>query len=226
MLADGGLMVLGANVFNMGIVSVCGGYFVFRLAKRLIRGDENRATVFAAAFAAWFGTVLAAIACAGQLALAKTVAWSVAFPAMAGIHMLIGVGEGLVTALVVMAVLRTRPELVTGARGTGSTSGLGFVGYSLLLALGLAVFVAPFACPWPDGLEVVARSLGFEGRAAGPALQAPFAGYHIPFFGSATVATAVAGVIGTVLAFIAAYALARVLVPVLSSSKKNAAPGN
>jgi cobalt/nickel transport system permease protein len=221
MFADGGLLALGANVFNMAIVSVCGGYFVFRLAKRLIRTEENRATVFAAAFAGWFGAVLASISCAGQLALSKTVPWSVAFPAMANVHMLIGIGEGLATGLVVMAVLRTRPQLVVGAHQAGATSGLGFVSYGLLLALGLAVFVAPFACPWPDGLESVARHLGFEGRATAPALQAPFADYHVPFFGSATVATAVAGLFGTVLAFIAAYALARALVPALGTAKKN-----
>ena len=53
MFADGGVVALGANVFNMAIVSVCGGYFVFRLTKRLIRMEEHRSTVFAAAFAGW-----------------------------------------------------------------------------------------------------------------------------------------------------------------------------
>ena len=226
MFADGGLTALGANVFNMGILNVCAGYCIFRLARRCMRGDQDRATVFAAAFAAWCGTVLAAIGCAGELALSRTVAWSVAFPAMADVHMLIGIGEGLATGLVVMSVLRSRPQLVVGAQAKESTTGVGFIGYGLLLAFGLAVFVAPFACRWPDGLEAVARQLGFDGRAAAPVLESPFANYQVPFFGSGTVATAVAGLVGTILAFIAAYMLARVLVPVLSASKKNAAPGN
>src|SRR5690349_6199161 len=72
MFADGGVTALGANVFNMAIVSVCTGYFVFRLVKLLIPMEERRSTVFAAAFAAWFGTVLASIACAGELALSQT----------------------------------------------------------------------------------------------------------------------------------------------------------
>lgn len=221
MFADGGVTALGANVFNMAIVSVCGGYFIFRVAKRLIRGDENRATVFAAAFAGWCGAVMAAISCAGQLALSKTVPWSVAFPAMAYVHMLIGIGEGLATGLIVMAVLRTRPQLVLGAQETGATSGMGFVSYGLLLAVGLAVFVAPFACPWPDGLDAVAKRLGFEGHATASALAAPFPDYHVPLFGSTTTATAVAGLLGTVFAFIAAYALAKVLVPALGTAKKD-----
>src|SRR6516162_1209245 len=45
MFADGGLMALGANIFNMALVSVCGGYFVFRLTKRVMRMEERRATV-------------------------------------------------------------------------------------------------------------------------------------------------------------------------------------
>ena len=224
MFADGGLMALGANVFNMAIVNVCGGYFVFRAARRLIRSGETRATVFAAAFAGWFGTVLASISCAGQLALSKTVPWPVAFPAMANVHMLIGIGEGLATGLITMAVMRARPELVAGVRKPepGGQPLAGFVGYGLVISAGLALFVAPFACPWPDGLESVAQALGFAGRMTAPTLDAPLAEYRVPLIGSPTVATAVAGLIGTVLAFIAAYLLTRTLVPVLGAPKKDA----
>lgn len=220
--ADGGLMALGANIFNMAVVNVCAGYFVFRVVKRLMPMEENRGTIFAAAFAAWCGTVLASIACAGELALSKTVPWTVGFPAMANVHMLIGLGEGLATGLVLLAILRTRPELVAGTRERGPGARLSSIGYGLLLALGLALFVAPFACPWPDGLQAVAHALGFEGKATVSALEGPLADYRLPFIGSATVATGVAGVIGTVLAFTAAYVLARVLVPVLSAPKKDA----
>jgi cobalt/nickel transport system permease protein len=226
MFSDGGLLALGANVFNMGIVSVCGGYFIFRLVKKLIRMEEVRATVFAAAFAAWCGTVLASISCAGQMAFAGTVPWGLVFPAMANVHMLIGIGEGLATGLIVLAVLRRRPELVTGIGPTEEPVGLGFAAYGLVVCAGLAVFVAPFACPWPDGLERVAESLGFEHRASIPGPQSPLAEYRLPWVGSATLATGVAGLIGTLAAFVAAYALARALVPVLSDTKKDAPAGN
>jgi cobalt/nickel transport system permease protein len=218
MFADGGLMALGANVFNMGIVSVCGGYATFRVIKRLIPMEEPRSTVFAAAFAAWLGTVLASIFCAGELALSHTAPWSLAFSAMANVHMIVGLGEGLVTGLIVLAVLRSRPQLVVPPQA-------GFLSYGLLICLGLAIFVAPFACPWPDGLAVVAKALGFAAKEAPVASHAPLADYQLPVIGSVTVATAVAGAIGTVLAFLAAYGLARVLVPALSAPKKDASPG-
>ena len=114
MFNDGGLLALGANVFNMGIVSVCGGYAMFRLLKRAAWMEAHRATVFAASFAAWFGTVLASVTCAGEIALSGTAPWAVTFPAMANIHILIGIGEGLATGLIVMAVLRARAGVDVG----------------------------------------------------------------------------------------------------------------
>ena len=218
---DGGLLALGANVFNMAIVNACGGYFVFRLLKRLAPMEKHRATVFAAGFAGWFGTVLASITCAGQLALSGQSPWSVAFPAMALVHMLIGVGEGLATALVTMAVLRTRPELLAGGGGESCAPCPRLLGYGLLIALGLVVFVAPFACPWPDGLEAVAKSLGFAGRAAAPLIPGPASQYRLPFVNSLSAATALAGVVGAILAFVGAYGLARLLTPGLDAPKKD-----
>jgi len=62
MFADGGVLALGANVFNMSLVSIGAGYLIFRFVKfLLLKMDERRATVLAAAFAGWSGTVLASI---------------------------------------------------------------------------------------------------------------------------------------------------------------------
>jgi len=218
MFADGGLTALGANVLNMAVVNVCGGYAIFKILKSLIRMDHHRGTVFAAAFAGWFGTVLSAVVCAGELALSNTVPWSIAFPAMGYMHMLIGVGEGLATGLIILGVLRARPELVARHQEAAPSVRFAAIAYGLVVCVGLALFVAPFACPWPDGLESMAQHLGLPNHAS----AAPLADYRFPFFGSITVATAVAGAIGTLIAFVAAYALAFVLVPVLGTSKKDA----
>lgn len=225
MFADGGLLALGANVFNMALVSTCGGYLIFRILKGAIRMEPKRSTIFAAAFAGWFGTVMASISCAGQLALSGTVPWAMAFPAMANVHMLIGIGEGLITALVLVAVLQTRPELVVENASAADGGRLWFAPYGLLISLGMAVFVAPVACGWPDGLEKVADALGFSGKARQPVFSSPIPDYHVPLIGSATLATAVAGAIGTVIAFGAAYCLARLLVPTLNARDTDAPAG-
>jgi cobalt/nickel transport system permease protein len=212
MFADGGLTALGANIFNMGIVAPGIGYGAYRLLCRAA-GESLRARLFATAFAAWVSTVAAAIACAGELALSGTVAWGVAFPAMAGVHVLIGLGEALITALVVAAVARTRPDLVAAEAGRERSYG-GMVAYGLLISVGLAVFVGPFACGWPDGLEKVAATLGFEHRAAGKSLvAAPLPDYAVPGIPSRVLSTVIAGAAGTLVAFVLAFLLARFLTP-------------
>jgi cobalt/nickel transport system permease protein len=214
MFADGGVTALGANVFNMALVATAVGYGIYRLAWRMA-GGGLRARLFATAFAAWCSTVAAAVACAGQLALSGTVAWRAALPAMAGIHMVIGVGEALITTLVVAAVAGVRPELL--AEGTAPPSRARYAllaGQGLLVALGLAVFVAPFASGWPDGLEKVAGALGFQHRAAtGPALPSPLADYGVRGLGRGALPTIVAGSLGTLVAFGLAWLLAFLLTP-------------
>jgi len=220
MFADGGVTALGANIFNMAVVAPGVGYAVFALVRRAA-GDTLRGRLLATAFAAWCSTVAAAIVCAGQLALSGTVAWAVALPAMAGVHMLIAVGEAVITALVVAAVARVRPELAAPRRPpAGPASYAEATAYGLVIAVGLTVFVVPFASGWPDGLERVAARLGFEHRAAAaPVLSAPFSGYTIPGFSAAS-STVAAGVVGLLVAFLMAYLVARLLTP-----RRGSAPG-
>ena len=229
LFADGGVTALGANIFNMAVLGSLTGYAVYRGVRRLFAG--LRGTVLAAAFAAWCSTVVAAVSCAGQLAWSGTLRWPApkAFGVAAVhmfvfIHMLIGLGEGAITALVITAVARVRPELVESRRGGTRPAVAGerwgeLVVYGTLIALGLALFVAPFARPWPDGLDKAAQAFGFAERAASrhAGMPAPLPDYRIPGIGSASVATALAGAIGTVVVFGLAFVLARVLVPKPSS---------
>jgi cobalt/nickel transport system permease protein len=212
LFADGGVLALGANIFNMAIVGGAGGYLIYNLITRWQRGIRGQ--VAAVAFAGWCSTVLAAICCAGQLAWSGTVAWPAAFSAMAGVHMLIGIGEGLVSALAFLAIQRMRPDLVDALDASERRPYLRgeLVRYGLLAALGVAVFVAPFACPWPDGLESVAAKLGFEHKAIHPGVWAPAPGYQVPGVRWAAGATAIAGVLGALVVFGLAFLLARTLV--------------
>ena len=219
LFADGGVTALGANVFNMALVGTVGGWAIYRTVSRCLPGVRGQ--VAAVAFAGWCSTVLAALGCAGQLAWSGTVQWSVAVTAMAGIHMLIGLGEGLIGALVFLAITRTRPELVSSPGENPAPSRIGgVVGFGLVVSIGLAVFVAPFACPWPDGLERVAAKLGFEHKAGGAILPAPLADYALPGCKSPVVATAVAGAAGALVVFGLALLLSRALVPKSGSGER------
>ena len=93
---DGGLLVLGANIFNMGIVGVAVAHFVYRTIQRLASGKSWG--VFVGGVAAGRAAIfLASLACGRQMALPGVSPANVGGPAMGGIHALVGVGEGLIT---------------------------------------------------------------------------------------------------------------------------------
>jgi cobalt/nickel transport system permease protein len=140
--------------------------------------------------------------------------WKSAFTAMVGVHLLIGLGEGLITALVFAALQRARPELMqTDASAAKPVSWGEFAFYGLLATLGLGIFVAPLACQWPDGLESVAEKLGFVHAATEPTLPALAPDYAFPGIRFAPLATALAAAVGCVVVFVLALILARILVP-------------
>lgn len=203
MFADGGVTALGANVLNMALLAPLSGYLVYR-AVRAVASPDPRGLLLAAGFAAWCSTVIAAGACALELALSGVVPARLALPAMVGVHMLIGLGEAAITMLVLAAVIRARPELLA-ASGTGRQRSMGWpVAVAVVTALVLA---APFASSLPDGLEHVAARFGFAGRAM-PLFDAPL-GYG----GAGTWPLLAAAAAGTLAAFALAYGLARALTP-------------
>lgn len=121
LFADGGLSALGTNVMLMGVVGVWVGYAAFRLARAaLTRTGLGRSAIPAAAgVGAAISVVATALAFVGLYALggAVPVPLGTLAAAMAGVHTLIGVGEAVLTALVVSSVVAVRPDLVHGARG-------------------------------------------------------------------------------------------------------------
>ncbi len=108
---DGGLVVMGANIFNMGVVGTLGGYVVYRALCGVL-GGETRARIPAAGIAAWLSVVAGSTAMAIQLGLSGTTDLAVALTAMVGIHVLIGIGEALVTMAALAFVQVSRPDLL------------------------------------------------------------------------------------------------------------------
>ncbi len=111
LFADGGLTALGANIFNMAIVGVYGAYAIYYLLKRAL--PRGRAWFLSStAISAWFSIVLAALACALELAISGTSPAGTVIPAMVGIHALIGIVEAAITVVVVGVVMAARPDLI------------------------------------------------------------------------------------------------------------------
>ncbi len=201
---DGGLLALGGNIVNMGIIGSFVSYAVFMVVKRL--AGERRVGVFLSGFTAgWTSIVVAALAVALQLAASGTTTANVAVPTMGVVHMLIGIGEGLITVGALSVVYAARRDLVTGdAQAKGGNRGL-VIGGVLIAAL-LAI-ASPLASAFPDGLEWVAEQQGFLDKAQGPAFQI-IPNYVLPGIQNEALATILAGLVGVLIVLAAASALA------------------
>ena len=115
LFADGGLSALGLNVFNMGIIGVWAGYAIFLLVRKVLPKNKTSISI-AAAVAGAMSVPAAAIGFTIQYALGATATFSVStvLSAMVGTHVLIGIGEAIITGLTVSAVLASRSDLVFG----------------------------------------------------------------------------------------------------------------
>jgi cobalt/nickel transport system permease protein len=119
LFADGGLTALGANIVNMALVGVFAGYTVAVALRPLAR--RGRGGLVATAFvAALVNTVVAALAFVLEYAIggAGGASLGTVFTLMLGLHVLIGIGEGVITAATVGAVASVRPDLIHLLRGS------------------------------------------------------------------------------------------------------------
>lgn len=115
--ADGGLSALGINILNMGIVTVIVGTLVFAGLMKLLPKTKS-SIVAASAIAAFLSVPASAAAWVFEYALGGTATYELqtVFISVVGVHLLIGIGEAIITALTIAAILATRADLVEGAR--------------------------------------------------------------------------------------------------------------
>ncbi|MFD5421521.1 energy-coupling factor ABC transporter permease [Streptomyces sp. NPDC127069] len=221
LFADGGLTALGVNILNMAVVTVLVSYAVFRVLLRLLPSGRRSVTV-----AAFTGALLSVPGAAVMFTLLYALGGTTdvpigkVFTAMVGVHVLIGLGEALITAATVGAVIAVRPDLVHGARGLAaplklriggelvdapavapvpaaarSTRKLWLTG--LVTALVLAGFVSFYASSSPDGLEKVAADKGIDAKTKEhAAADSPLADYSVKDVDDARLSGGLAGVIG------------------------------
>jgi cobalt/nickel transport system permease protein len=108
---DGGITALGANVLNMAIIGGGVGLYTFKILQGMIGKYP------AAGIAAWFATVIAALACAIEMAIAGTFPANVGIPSMVLYHFFIGIIEAVLTVIVLAALDKFRPDLLAWNQG-------------------------------------------------------------------------------------------------------------
>ena len=115
LFADGGLTALGLSIFNMAVISVWVSFGVFMLLKKIFPKTKSW-LVIATFVSALISVPAAAIGFVIQYAIGANATFSVGtvLNARVGTHILIGIGEAIITALTVSAVLASRSDLVFG----------------------------------------------------------------------------------------------------------------
>ncbi|RYJ31086.1 substrate-specific component NikM of nickel ECF transporter [Streptomyces sp. L-9-10] len=222
LFADGGLTALGVNITDMAVVTTVVSYVLFRALVKLLPRTRRSVTV---------SSFVAALVSVPAAALAFTFFYWIGgttdipigkvLTGMAGVHVLIGIGEAAITALTVGAVIAVRPDLVYGARGLSAPLKLRVDGElvdagpesgpvpvaarstrkvwatGLVTALVLAGFVSFYASANPDGLEKVAADQGID-RKTEPhhTADSPLADYGVRDLDDARISGGLAGVIG------------------------------
>lgn len=202
---DGGILALGANIFNMAIVGVFVSYAIYTLSSNLLK--KQTWGMFVAGFAAAWGSIMiASLSCALQLALSGTSPANIAIPAMGGIHALIGIGEGLITDGTLAFIFVARKDLLT-ATETKPASSKGLLIAGTLITVALAI-LSPLASSHPDGLEWVAEQHGFI-ETAKEAFYNIMPDYVVPGISNPALATIAAGILGALIVFFVAYGISR-----------------
>jgi cobalt/nickel transport system permease protein len=200
---DGGLLVMGANILNMGLLTAAVGYGLYRS----VTGTSQGTKLIMAGVAAWLSVMTGALATSLQLWLSGTARLNIVVPAMLITHALIGLGEALITVTALAFIFRTRPDLL-GEDSASAKGGRGWVVAGVLLTL-LVIVLSPLASTDPDGLNRVAMDLGFIHTAQSG--SGPLAGYTVPFLANTSVAKIVAGAIGVLVILALAFLAGRSL---------------
>lgn len=218
MFADGGLMSLGANVLNMAVIGSWGGWAIYAGLRKLL-GASSAATVASGVCAAYLSVLAAAMAFCVEFGFSHRTAdfdLGRVFTLMLLIHAVIGVGEGLITGLVVRWLLVRRPEMlgtpVLVAHSAWPTRRYVLAG--LTSAVLIAICLAPLASAWPDGLDSVGARLSFNPPDESTRVLV-LSDYAIPLPAGMwePLSVSLAGLFGTLVVFAVGWMLGRMVGP-------------
>jgi cobalt/nickel transport system permease protein len=205
---DGGVIALGANIFNMGVISSWVGYYSYTAIK------ERIGVVKASFVGAWLGLFISALVTTVEIFFAGAFPLMEALIVMGTFHAIIGViGEGLITAVVVQSIMYSRSDLIkTADKNDRIRSGYGGISKTTIVAAIILVLMVAIAAPFvassdPDGLEqTMIKLIGGGDEAVVEELLAentdvtystPIADYSIEGLGTFGEVAAIAG--GTLL---------------------------
>jgi len=182
---DGGILALGANIFNMAIVGVIAGYLPFHLWGT---GPRRKVAIF---LGGMFSVLVAALLAVSELLLSGIAMSGPVLGVSFALFAVSAVLEGAITLAVFQALEMLNPNFVKQPKADRGFA-LGMTGLAAVL---LAVVGVLFASTHPDGLERLAETIGLASKAK-PMLPSPLADYQAGLFQSAWLRKACAGLAG------------------------------
>jgi cobalt/nickel transport system permease protein len=116
LFGDGGITAIGANTFNMGIIGGIVGFYIVKLIMMGLNktniAKEKKVTI-ATAIGSYIAIVLAAFMAGVEIGIGGAIPMAVAIPAMVFWHLIIGIGEAIISAFIVYFIYKVKPELIT-----------------------------------------------------------------------------------------------------------------
>lgn len=191
---DGGITAWGANVWNMAIVNVFLGYYIYQAFSKFNRN-------FSAFLAGWLGITIAAIFAGLQIGLSTSFAYglTITIPVMGIWHAVLGIIEGIITAGVVGYIATRRADLLE-KKEVGKAS---FALIAVLIALSPVFAYLAEEVGYSEPLENAAEVLGLEEN---PIYEGIFPDYSIPGLDPYT-GTLISGAVGVLIVLSLAYAV-------------------
>ncbi len=122
LFGDGGITALGANTFNMGIICGILGFYIVKLiivGLNKTKLSKPLKVTLASAIGSYIAIVLAAFACGVEIGLGGIIPMNVAVPSMVYWHMLIGIGEAIITGLIIFYIYKAKPDLIMTEKQLG-----------------------------------------------------------------------------------------------------------
>jgi len=182
---DGGLLALGANAMNMAFIGVWAGWLPYRM---LSKGSLRTVGMFAGGLLSVLASAAAAIA---ELRLSGVAMSPAIVGGSAGVFLVTGIMEGLITVAVLQAVERLNPGWLRVPRGMPSRAAGALVTVALLLTIGGVLYISAL----PDGFESLAARVGVAAQER-ILWSAPFPDYEVPFLPGDWSRKALAGLAG------------------------------
>lgn len=153
-LQDGGLVALGANIFNIGTITCFSGYAVFKL---LGGGGDNRKRLLLAGFlAGWLSVLISAGFCALEMGISGAIPLHIGLTAMLAYHSIVGIVEGMLTAGVLSFLAKVRPDLMK-MNGLGGFGVPEWIGSGVLVAAPAAILLLAGSSSLPGSASETAR---------------------------------------------------------------------